>query len=233
MSPADTPDDQPPDETDDSPTDETPATSRDEIADASKDEVADKWTLTPEAIDRLLEQFSPDREEAAERYLAMCVRLTRYFEYKKVPSPERLVDITIDRVARKICEGHTISNLMAYALTVARFVWWEWLRHPDRLLVDVEPMADPPVRPPDEQKEARLLCLDACLDKLSVESRKLILDYYSDEGRAKIDHRIKIAEALRIPLNALRIRAHRIRTKLEECLKNCLKFRNETGSVTL
>lgn len=233
MAPADPPDDQPPDETTDSPSDEKPGTSTDEEPDSVQDDGADKWTLTPEALDKLLDQFSPDREEAGKRLLAMRVRLTRYFEYQKVPSPERLVDITVDRVARKIFEGHTISNLMAYALTVAHFVFLEWLRDPDRFLVDVEGIVDPPVRPPDEHKEARLRCLDDCLDKLTIESRKLILGYYSDEGRAKIDDRIKIAEALSIPLNALRIRAHRIRTKLEECLKNCLEGRNESGSVTL
>ncbi|HEY0432096.1 MAG TPA: sigma-70 family RNA polymerase sigma factor [Pyrinomonadaceae bacterium] len=230
MSPADPPDDHSPDETTDSPRDDIPAASTD---DPSQDESANKWILTREALDRLLEQFSPDREEAARRYLAMRVRLTRYFEYQKVPSPEPLVDITVDRVARKIFEGHTISSLMAYTLRVARFVFLEWLRHPDRFVVDVDGMADPPVRPPDEHKQARLVCLDNCLDKLAIESRKLILGYYSDDGRAKIDHRIKIAETLSIPLNALRIRAHRIRTKLEECLKNCLDGRNENGSVAL
>lgn len=233
MSAADPPDDQSSNETTDSSGGGTPATSRDEVPDSSNDDGVSKWTLTQEAFDKLLEQFSSDREEAGKRYLAMRLRLARYFEYQKVPSPERLVDIAVDRVARKIFEGHPISNLMAYALTVARFVFLEWLRHPDRFLLDVEGMPDPPARPPDEQKQARLLCLDNCLDKLTIKSRKLILGYYSDEGRAKIDHRIKIAEALSIPLNALRIRAHRIRTKLEECLKNCLEGRNENGSVTL
>jgi DNA-directed RNA polymerase specialized sigma24 family protein len=232
LAPANPRDDPPRDETTDSPGDKIAATASDEVSDSSNDG-AKTWTLTQEVFDKLLEQFSSEREEAGKRYLAMRVRLARYFEYQKVPSPEPLIDITVDRIARKVFEHHTISNLMAYALTVARFVFLEWLRHPDRFLVDVEGMADPPARPPDEQKQARLLCLDNCLDKLTIQSRKLILGYYSDEGRAKIDHRIKIAEALSIPLNALRIRAHRIRTKLEECLKNCLEGRNENGSVTL
>lgn len=234
MSPADPPDDNPPDETTDSPRDETSTASEDEESDAVNDDGANKWALTREALDKLLDRLAPDREEAGKRLLAMRVRLTRYFEYQRVPAPERLVDVTVDRLAGKILAGHTITNPMAYALTVARYVWKEWLRDPERFLVDVEDIADPPARrQPDEEKEARLSCLDECLEKLTIESRKLILGYYSDEGRAKIDHRIKIAEALGIPLNALRIRAHRIRTKLEECLKNCLEGRNENGSIAL
>jgi DNA-directed RNA polymerase specialized sigma24 family protein len=189
--------------------------------------------LTQAAFDQLLDQFSPDREEAGKRYLAMRLRLTRYFEYQKCRAPERQIDITVDRVARKVWEGHDIANLTAYFLTVAGFVCQEWRRERDRFGEGVDTIADPPAPSPDEQKEARLVCLDDCLDKLPIESRRLILGYYSDEGRAKIDHRLKIAEALSIPLNALRIRAHRIRNKLEDCLKNCLGCRNENGSVTL
>jgi DNA-directed RNA polymerase specialized sigma24 family protein len=225
LSPADPPDGKPPDETPDSPSDETP--------DSSKNDSNGKWNLTQEAFDKLLETFSSDCHEAARRYITMRVTLTRYFEWKKIRSPEPQVDIAVDRVARRIWEGQEIVNLRAYFLTVAYHVWQEWLRDPARLAEEVEAIAERPSPPADEQKEARLQCLDYCLEQLPLESRSLILGYYSDDGRAKIDHRVKIAEALSIPLNALRIRAHRIRTKLEECIKNCLEGRNENGAVTL
>jgi DNA-directed RNA polymerase specialized sigma24 family protein len=84
-----------------------------------------------------------------------------------------------------------------------------------------EPVAPDSPTEEAEQKEHRLSCLDECLDKLPIESSRLILGYYDDEEKAKIARR-KLAEALGIPLNALRIRAHRIRTVLEECLQQCL-----------
>jgi DNA-directed RNA polymerase specialized sigma24 family protein len=61
------------------------------------------------------------------------------------------------------------------------------------------------------------------LKKLSDESRELIVAYYREQQRAKIKLRKELAERLGIPLNALRIRAHRIRAKLEECVVNCLQ----------
>jgi DNA-directed RNA polymerase specialized sigma24 family protein len=57
---------------------------------------------------------------------------------------------------------------------------------------------------------------------LPVESLQLILQYYSDEKREKINRRLAMAERLGIPLNALRSRAQRIRNRLEECVNGCL-----------
>ncbi len=64
---------------------------------------------------------------------------------------------------------------------------------------------------------------ETCLKKLSDDSRELIVAYYREQRRAKIKLRKELAERLGIPLNALRIRAHRIRTKLEDCVVNCLE----------
>jgi DNA-directed RNA polymerase specialized sigma24 family protein len=208
---------------------ELPYAQSDEAAASPRNDSTEKdlnegdFRLTKDAFEKLLNHFSPDREEAVRLYLAMRLRLTRYFEWQSCFPAELQVDKTLDRVARKIDEGAAIVNLTAYSLQVARFVCKEWRRE-NRPLTELESIPEMATEPPteDEQKEARLSCLDDCLDKLSIESRNLILGYYSGEGRAKIDRRIKIAEALGIPLNALRIRAHRIRNTLEECLKECL-----------
>jgi hypothetical protein len=72
----------------------------------------------------------------------------------------------------------------------------------------------------DDQKEIRSRCLDSCLDKLSLEARDLILDYYAETKRAKIDHRLQLAHDSTI--NAVRIRTCRIRKRLEKCVKNCV-----------
>jgi DNA-directed RNA polymerase specialized sigma24 family protein len=180
--------------------------------------------LTSEALDQLLNHFSAEPEEAARLYEAMRIKLTRYFEWHSSVTAEKDVDETFDRVARRITEGETIFNLNAYFSSVARLVFMESLRERHRiepLETAPEVVAAPPVD--DDQKEARSRCLDECLDKLPVESRKLILAYYHEERRAKINCRKQLADALDIPLNALRIRAHRIRVNLEECVKNCLK----------
>lgn len=182
-----------------------------------------KWELTAEAFDKLLENFSSDRSEASEQYVQMQLKLERFFEWNSCTSPEVLAEEAIKRVARKIDEGETIFNLPAYFWTVARLVFLEWRRR-DRIAVRLEeiPQIAAEESFQDEQKEARHHCLDRCLDRLPVESRSLILNYYQDEKRAKIDHRKQLAEVLGIPLNALRIRAHRVRVSLEKCVRDCL-----------
>lgn len=154
----------------------------------------------------------------------MRVKLRRFFEWRSSLDPETLVDETINRVARKIDEGENIFNLPGYFSTVARLVFMESLRARERTSVGLDTIGERPSKVSDEdsQKEIRLRCLDACLDKLPVESRTLILKYYCYERRAKIDLRKELAYGLGIPLNALRIRAYRIRAGLERCVRNCV-----------
>lgn len=198
--------------------------SADESAPSRTSDVRRKWVLTREALDKLLDQFSTDRDEAGRRYEVMTTKLCRFFEWRSCPDPESLADETINRVARRIDEGENIFNLNGYFSTVARLVFLESLREPQRVSVSLDEAPEIPAEPSfvDDQKEARLRCLDECLAKLTVDTRALILKYYHNQGRAKIDHRKQLATAMGIQLNALRIRAHRTRTVLEKCVEGCL-----------
>ncbi|MDX7140894.1 hypothetical protein SJ263_23805, partial [Enterobacter hormaechei] len=69
-----------------------------------------------------------------------------------------------------------------------------------------------------EQTEREFECLDRCLGELTPANRALMLEYYRNDRRAKIDHRKELAAALGLAQNALRIRVHRIRTALQECV---------------
>jgi DNA-directed RNA polymerase specialized sigma24 family protein len=73
------------------------------------------------------------------------------------------------------------------------------------------------------EKEERINCFESCLNRLPDESRRLIVSYYEEDRRAKIERRKLLAEQLEIPLNALRIRVHRIRMQLEQCVRACLQ----------
>jgi DNA-directed RNA polymerase specialized sigma24 family protein len=230
LSPADPPDDQPPDETSDSSKDETPDSSKNETSGSPSKDSAEKWVLTKDALDKLLEHFSEDPDEAVRRYELMRVKLTRYFEWNSCSAPEHEVDTCVDRVARRIEEGTEIVNLRAYFFTVAHLVFLESLKRrglAGPALDDIPEVADDPPTL-DEQKEGRLSCLDECLDQLPTANRELILEYYEHDGREKIERRKKMAAERGIPLNALRIRAHRIRNGLEKCVRKCLGSRNET-----
>jgi DNA-directed RNA polymerase specialized sigma24 family protein len=101
---------------------------------------------------------------------------------------------------------------------VAHKVYLEYVRK--------KPIAKPlPLRAsvaePDET-EREHDCLDKCLEQLATKNRDLVTRYYQGEKRSKIENRKKLAQELEITLDALRIRAHRIRRQLQQCVFQCL-----------
>lgn len=183
-----------------------------------------KWSLTKGAYDKLLACFSADEEEASRQLLTAYLKLVRFFEWHIIDSPELCADETIDRAARRIDEGERIDNLMGYLNGIAHYVLMEKRKPPPLEPLSIDPADgrsfDPSAE--DEEHETRLRCLDACLEELQAEDRVVILGYYQEEKRAKINFRKQMADRLGVGLNALRIRAFRIRTTIEECMIKCL-----------
>lgn len=184
-----------------------------------------KWSLTPEAFEKLLNAFSADREEAGVQYEIMRRKLVRFFEWRRVESAEDCADDTMNRVARRIESGEVIENLNSYFYGVARMVHLEVIKDQERLVVSIddEPQVLRQKAPEPIESEPRVICFDRCLDSLPPENRTLIVGYYQEERRAKIELRQELADNLHIPLNALRIRAHRIRARLEQCITQCME----------
>ena len=203
--------------------DSQPGDTRDETDAASKPHEKPKWVMTQEAFDKLLNAFSEDRDDAGELYERTRVKLTRYFEWHSVGPADELVDETFNRVARRLDEGQTIDNLLGFIHGVANMIRKEALKKRPPVSIDDEPEAEKIIRPDPPAPDPRLACFDKCLEKLSRERQDLIVDYYQQELRHKINRRQKLAERLGIPLNALRIRAHRIRMTLETCITQCIE----------
>lgn len=179
--------------------------------------------LSRDALERLLALLDPDPARAARCYQQLRRRLTRLFEWRGARFPEDLTDETIFRVARKLEEGVEIrsDDPYAYFCGVAHLVFKELLRATkrERHILDPaawEPREDANVEEPEDE---RMAALQDCLDRLSPVSRELILDYHEGERRHRIDNRRAIAARLGVPLNAMRIRVHRIRAKLERCVQ--------------
>lgn len=137
--------------------------------------------------------------------------------------PEHHVDEALDRVMRRLDEGENITHLMAYCYKIASYIFMEERKEQEQFRLAANNLPSQPPAPPSSGDESpQVKCFDRCLDGLPVESRILILDYYREEGRTKIQLRQQTAKRLGIPVNALRIRAHRIRVALEACVKHCL-----------
>jgi RNA polymerase sigma factor (sigma-70 family) len=186
------------------------------------------WSLTKPAFDKLMARLESAGEPAGERYLRARRNLVRYFEGRRSRFAEEQADETINRVARRLDEGAEIQNFDAYLYGVARLVLLEGVddRERERRALQEAPLRL--VRPAPAERdetETRLDCLQACLGTLPDDGRVLIVQYYQGERHAKIANRQRLAEALGIPLQALRSRAVRLREKLEACVTGCVQRR--------
>jgi len=187
--------------------------------------------VTPEEFEALLAHLAPDREQAGARYQELRRRLVRLFGWRLYEAPEDLADEAIDRVARRIVEGKVIRFGFAYLCGVARNVAQEKLRERQReqyLAAILAALAAPDPEPePASEAGRRRACFYACLAGLPADQRRLILQYHQESAR--IASRQRLAHELGIGLNALRIRAHRVRRKLEDCCFRCLETKDEEG----
>jgi RNA polymerase sigma factor (sigma-70 family) len=175
--------------------------------------------LTQEAFDGLLDFLGSRGEPAAEKYEEVRRRLLKVFTCRGCVPAEELVDECIDRVAAKASKLKEFyqGDPALYFHGVARRVAFEYFKRK-------RPNPATAPRPePIEDREAELQCLERCMEMLPSAQRELIIEYYRDEKGAKIDRRKRIAERMGIGLGALRIRAHRIRTHLAECVQACLE----------
>jgi DNA-directed RNA polymerase specialized sigma24 family protein len=182
-----------------------------------------KWTLTQDAFDRLLVAFGGDRETGGQKYLEIRSNLTRFFEWRGCAFPEDHADETINRMAKRIAEGEAILNHSGYAMGVARLLLLEINKGRQREQSALAEMgAMPDVYVAEDDGENRLECLRNCLQTLSPDNRELILQYYQGDKGEKIDNRKKLLDRLGIPVNTLRMRALRLREKLQSCVEDCL-----------
>jgi RNA polymerase sigma factor (sigma-70 family) len=194
------------------------------------------WVITREAFDRMLAELHPDIERAGEQYEKIRQKLVKLFEWRGCPHAEECADETFNRVAQKISEGTSIwtndpySYFHGVALNVLR-EYWRSAEQTAKTLEEVTQIHGLSVDPEDllllereqREKERLLECLNRCLQKLSPESLHLITRYHQGEATLDKARRKELAQSLGIPLNALRIRAYRIRAAIEECVRNCLE----------
>ncbi len=182
-----------------------------------------KWTLNQEAFDKLLLALGGDRDSGSQKYLEIRTNLTRFFEWRGCSFPEDHADETINRMAKKVAEGEEILNHSGYAMGVARLLLLEIIKSRQReqsALNEMENRGEAYVDSDDG--ESRLTCLRNCLQSLSAENRDLILQYYQGEKSEKIRNRKKLMERLGIPVNTLRMRALRLRERLQGCVEECV-----------
>jgi DNA-directed RNA polymerase specialized sigma24 family protein len=174
--------------------------------------------VTREKFASFLDWLSPDRDTAGEEYERLRFRLCTFFAQRQCSFADELADETINRVILKSAE-EKIENKIAYCYGVARNVYRESLRK-EQTHLDIDEVAIA-AKAPEEPSFSRE-CLDDCLEKLSPDSRNLLLDYFSEAKLAKIELRRRISESLQLTQTALRMKVMRTKQKLKICVQECM-----------
>ena len=185
----------------------------------SPSRVVPRWELTCGALSGLLARLDPNPLAAGEKYEHLRRALLKYFSWHQMQGAESAVDETLDLVARRLEAGHPIEDVPAFAYGVARRVGLAHRRRAatrptvtdDRYMAQ---LAAPAATAPTDEIEVRDRWLQRCLAEMSPNDRDLIVAYYAGAGRERIDGRARLAAALGVSENALRLRAQRLRDRL-------------------
>ncbi len=182
------------------------------------------WDLTQEAFDELLAWLNPDREQAAKKYEDIRERLIRIFMHRGCTTAEDLADKTLNQVARKVNEikAYYVGDPALYFYGVARNIYIEYFRSRPEEVPVIPEVLSAPVEEPDESERDHE-CLEKCLGQMAPPDRKLLLEYYLDEGKAKIEHHKEMAQRRGVSVNALRILMCRLRAGFKKCMRECLE----------
>ncbi|QQS41273.1 MAG: hypothetical protein IPM63_18240 [Acidobacteriota bacterium] len=189
--------------------------------------------LDSAGFDKFLSRLDTNPDSAAERYEELRLKLTKFFAWKGCETyrADDLTDETLDRIALKVGEGVEVENVNAYIYGVARFVWLEHVRSAKEDPVGDE-MPEIEVLPEEpEEEDVRLACLRSCLSGSASDDAdvNLVTGYYDPDPGEKIkEKRKRLADELGIAVNTLKVRACRIRARLETCIRACVEKRSRS-----
>ncbi len=188
------------------------------------------FLLQRDSFDCLLAALHPDRQAASVEYERLRTRLVRFFDWQGATEPENLADISLDRMAMKLHRGEQILDPRNYLHGIARMVLRESRNQRQREATMLEHASHLSPGPPESGIEELYQALEQSLQDLPSESRKLVLAYYSAENhREQAASRQRMAAECGISTNALRNRALRLRTELEQSTLRKLSRRKNTG----
>lgn len=185
--------------------------------------MAKDTTITQENFDALLDWLDLNREAAGQKYEKIRQRLIRIFSCRGCFEAEELADTTINRVMLKLPQIREkyIGEPILYFYGVADKIHHEWLRQ-QKKTPKVELTETDNYGESEPESDSEYECLEDCLKILSIAERELIVSYYKEEKKAKIEFRRALAVKLGISISAMQVRTCRIRANLQKCVQNCI-----------
>lgn len=172
-------------------------------------------TTNDDAFEEFLVRLEPNIPYSSQRYARLRNRLMKFFEWRHCRDREGLTDETIERLLKHINARDEIGKPWSYVYAVATNVYREYSRKAARLVDiknDLESLSD--------DSDDFIECARLCLEKLSNDKRRLIEQYYLDEGS-----RMELARQWGVSLAALRLKIHRMKAELKECYRKCMRGR--------
>jgi DNA-directed RNA polymerase specialized sigma24 family protein len=185
-----------------------------------------RTTITKDKFDKTLAWLDQDRETAGQIYEAIRRSLIKILTWRGCNNAEDLADEAVNIVVQKIDElaDSYTGKPALYFYGVARKLMSEH-RRLERLRAALPEIGIDETRVREQIDRAELLdeCLSHCLRELEPDEAQLVLDYYRGNKREKIDNRKGLAQGGDVAPNTLRVRVHRIRARLERCIKRRLE----------
>jgi DNA-directed RNA polymerase specialized sigma24 family protein len=190
-------------------------------------------------FERLFAFLDADAERAAAKYEQVRLRLLKLFGWRGATPASEFVDRTVERVIRRLSDGgeRSVAEPYQYFYGVAMNVLREsGLGHADAEPIDAgAPAADPNTpaaaapRPADNPElvadaKRRSPALRSAIDALVPEYRYLLLDYHRSRSET---WREELAASRGVPLTALRLRVHRLRSAVEKSVVKQMNQRAE------
>jgi hypothetical protein len=186
--------------------------------------------LTSEKFNALLKWLNLDPTAAGQQYLSIQKGLIAMFAAEGFCDAEGLADETINRVADRLPEiGPDYDGKpVRYFRGVARNIIFETKRRKE---IATDTLPERPVKHVDVSDEYN--CLVKCLRFLSSKDRDLILDYHVYEGHDKVVNHLTMANEYETSISNLRVRAYRLRDRLEKCVLECVEQLNTRNKKRL
>lgn len=165
-----------------------------------------------------VEPYPPTPEE---RYKQLRLKLIKFFSWKRCEDPEALADETVRRFLRSLVEAEitrALSYSVVYALASNLYIEYRRSKlQEDSLSEDL----DRSLRSVSDNFED---CRAECLERVSPAQLTLLSEYYLG-----IESREKLAQALGISTNALRLKVYRLKSQLQSCHQDCIRERSAGG----
>ena len=182
---------------------------------------------TKELFEGLMAWLGSTTEDPGRKYETIRQSLVKLFVWNGCWDAEDMADETIDRVMRRVPEIAIdyLGDPALYFYGVARNMLKE--RRRQRTISSESQslelrMTTGSQQSDDDEINRKFECLEECLGKLPADNRELILDYYQEEKRAKIDFRRQLAKRMGTDVENLRVRVFRIRAAIYKCMEKCL-----------